>query len=639
MSIKLRFSAIAALMFLAGCAGWPTERAAPGQAFDAPALRQPALRAVFALIDAGELGDASRQVNRLLARDPENAGLHLLNGFVYYRLYQAGDRAQAEHAETGLQLALQFDASLHQAHELLGLLYLDLRRFDQARMQLLAAGHRHAPENALALAHAAYYARDIPLAAWAIDQYLAIRPNDTDGRQASAIIHAAAGNNARARTDLAALAGSGAELPRLTRRVEDWHGVLQGVQSRREAPEVIKNLPQPVSSVQAVPAVPTVTQPPPDGMALARSWSDCAQSMQQTQSGYGSSGYGSSGYGSQSEVAALPALPSPCAGIPLPRMAILDVVMLRTDEIVSHGNGINLLTGLNLVLGYNWSKGHNSGSGVDPTWTSTLTRTASLSNATNGIQYSLNIFGVGDSHAEVIARPSLIALDRVGSTFFSGSTVSVSISGQWGNSLQDKNIGVSLSVTPTFIDDETMLLGVKTGRSFAEPVISGNFTESISTSSNTVTANAMLRFGETMVLSGLREREVASASSGVPILNQVPIIQYLFNRKTESDYARHILVLITPRKPARFQEILSEAERHAEEIKRIGQRGTLPEEAAATIARHSETYENNLRAIGAKISLNKYYQEFKTGDLSPRRFQPRGSIDRILTDIRQVLYY
>jgi hypothetical protein len=635
------------VLALSGCISMPVDKGAPGVAVDAGTLRQPALRAVFALIEADEFADASRQINRMLARDPENAGLHLLNGFVYYRLYLAGDRAQAEHAETGLQLALQFDASLHQAHELLGLLYLDMRRFDQARVQFLAAGHRHAPENALALAHAAYYARDIPLAVWAIDQYLALRPDDADGRQASAIIHAAAGSDARVSADLAGLAGSAAELPRLKRRVEDWRGVLQRARDSREAlaaPAATQNL-----SRQAAPppAVPPGAPPSPGGMALARSWSDCAQSLQSAQGGYGggSSSYGGSSYGSYGsqgggDVAALPALPSPCDGVPLPRMAILDVMIVRTQEVVGYGNGINLLTGLNLLLGYNWSKTRNTGSNTEPSWTGTLARTASLSNAANGIQYSLNIFGVGDSHAEVIARPSLIALDRVGSTFFSGSTVSVSVSSQYGgNSLQDKNIGVSMSVTPTFIDDETMLLAVKTGRSFAEPIETGNFSESMSVSTNTVTANALLRFGETMVLSGLREREVSSAESGVPVLNRVPLVQYLFNRKTESDYAKHVLVLVTPRKPAKFQELLSDGERHRDEMEHIGRRGTLPAEVAETIGRQSQTHESNLRAITAKMGLNKYYQEFKTGDLNPRRFHAPGSLDRILMDIRQVLYY
>lgn len=635
--LRMRHVFCVVILVLAGCVSMPTEHHVPSGTVDTAAVRQPALRAVFALIEAGEFGDASRQINRLLARDPENAGLHLLNGFVYYHLYLSGDRSQAEHAETGLQLALQFDPSLHQAHELLGLLYLDLRRFDHSRMQFLAAGHRHAPENALALAHAAYYARDIPLAVWAIDQYLAVRPDDADGRQTSAIIHAAAGSEALARADLAVLAARDAELPRLAQRIEDWRSVLQGVQSSHEAQTATKKLPPPSLLAEALPAG---TPPPPGGMALARSWSDCAQSLQQAQSGYGGGGYSGGGsYGSQGEVAALPALPSPCMGIPLPRMVILDVVMVRTDEIVSYGNGINLLTGLNLLMGYNWSNTRNTGSGSEPTWTSTLSRTASLSNSANGIQYSLNIFSTGESHAEVIARPSLIALDRVGSTFFSGSTLSVAISGQWGNSLQDKNVGVSLSVTPTFIDDETMLLVVKAARSFAEPVETGNFSESVSTSTNSVTANALLRFGETMVLSGLREREVASAGSGVPVLNQVPIVQYLFNRKVESDYSKHVLVLITPRKPSRFQELLSDAERHLEEMNRIGQRGALPADVAAAIARHSEIYEGNLRAIVAKMGLNKYYREFKTGDLTPRRFHATGSLSRILSEIRQVLYY
>lgn len=123
------------------------------------------------------------------------------------------------------------------------------------------------------------------------------------------------------------------------------------------------------------------------------------------------------------------------------------------------------------------------------------------------------------------------------------------------------------------------------------------------------------------------------------MLNQVPIIQYLFNRKVESDFSEHVLVLVTPRRPGKFQELLSDAERHRDEVERIGRRGILPVEAAGAIGRHDEAYDSNLRTIAAKMGLNKYYQEFKTGDLSPRRFHPAGSLDRILTDIRHVVYY
>lgn len=595
------------------------------------------IQKVFAFIEEGELVSASRKINRLLARAPENAGLHLLNGYVYFCLYRAGDRSQAEHAETGLQLALQFDGSLHQAHELLGLLYLDLRRFDQARVQFLAAGHRHAPDNALALAHAAYYARDIPLAVWAIDQYRTMKPDDPDGRQASAIIQAAAGSDLRAQSDITALPGSYADLPRLQQRVDDWRSVFRSV---RPAEATHAPVPAPrspaIAPKQILPAtVPTPTVPP--GGVLSRSWSDCVQSLQQGQGSYSS--YSGSSYGSAGDVSALPALPSPCEGLPLPRMVILDVMMVRTEETVSLGNGINLLTGLNLMLGYNWTNTHTTASGSEPSWTSTLSRTASLSNAANGLQYSLNIFGSGDSHAEVIARPSLIALDRVGSTFFSGSTMSVAISGQWGNSLQDKNIGVSLSVTPTFIDNDSMLLSVKLGRSYIEPIETSDFKESVSTSNNTVTANARIQFGETMVLSGLREREVTAAESGVPLLNRIPIVQYLFNRKTESDYSKHVLVMITPRKPVNVTALLSEAERHRDEMLRVGQRGSVSRKVAQDIEPYVISHQNNLRAIMAKMGLNKYYQEFKTGDLSPRRFYDTHSLRRILSDIRQILYY
>lgn len=606
---------------------------------------QEAVRSILRQLEEGQTKDAEGQVNQLLAKDPENARLHLLNGLVYYRQFLEGDRSRADHAETGFLLARQFDPGLSQTNYLLGLLYMDLNRFDKARIRLVEAATslRGSPEITLALAHAAYYARDIPLAVWAVDTYLSLRPGDRQGLTAGAVIYAAAGDEARSRSSLDKLgqSGDGLEMPRLVRRAEDWQALYRtaapspdnesGANAGQANPAPPARTNESGAKAMTPPAEPSQGNAPP--RALARSWSDCAQSLQ---AGYGSaatgSGSGSGSYGStgNDEMPMVPALPSPCEGLPLPRMAILDVVILRAEEISGFSHGLNLLDGLSMVLGFNWSETKTSGTAGDNV-ARTLTQTAGLPAA--GLAYSLNIFTTGGSRADVLARPSLLALDRVGSTFFSGSVVTVALTGQYSGSLQDKNIGIGLSATPTFIDDETMLLAVKTTRSFFQPIQLSGLGASMTTSKNTVTANVRIKFGETMVLSGLREREAYSVESGVPVLKRIPIVKYLFSRSGEDEYTKHVLILITPRKPERLEETAKGAGTDRDELRRIGERGALPAHVSDSLRRITEKYGSNLRAVMANLGQHRYIQEFRTGDLGHDRPRPEGFFQEILGDL------
>jgi type II secretory pathway component GspD/PulD (secretin) len=249
--------------------------------------------------------------------------------------------------------------------------------------------------------------------------------------------------------------------------------------------------------------------------------------------------------------------------------------------------------------------------------------------------YSLNIFNAGDTTADVIARPSLLALDRTPATFFSGSTVSVAMVGQYGGSLSDKNIGVSLSVTPTFIDDDRLLMSVKGARSFIEPAQFNGFDQAVTSANNVVSTNVIMRFGETLILSGLREREYTKTKNGVPLLRDIPVLQYLFSTHTDSDFAHHVLILITPRKPS----TVAETERAAQHYMRSPGFQLELDDISAEAISTLRPRRPNLEAIMAKIQLSRYKKEFQSGDLSARRFARSPSLERVLQDVKQMLYY
>lgn len=608
------------------------------------------IRDILELIKEERFKEASLKTNRYLAKSPEDARFHFLNAIIYYRQFLQGDRKAADDAETGFMLAKQFDPSLIPARYYLGMLYFDLKRFDQARRELLTVvtAQPNDPTAVAALCHAAYYAKDIPLAVWAVDKWLLLLPDNRDALKSAAMIYAVAGDYTRSQFFLIKLEDTGEQesIRFLKRRLQTWRQVYQEgspVQSASAGkvsvtPDSTGVLSSPRSSL--APSQPAKKS----GKVVARLWSDCQQTQNSTtqaasttDSSNDSDSSGSSGSsGNSGPVQILPALPSPCEGIPLPRMAVFDVVMIRTDEDNSYGSGLNLLDGLKMTLGYSWSKTRQIETAGD-TFSQIITSTAGLPSA--GVTYSLNIFNTISNRTDVIARPSLIALDRVGSTFFSGYTVSVSIAGVNDSTLQDKNIGILLSLTPTFLNDETMLLAINVGRSTIEPIQIDNFNESLTTSQNTISANVMIKFGETVILSGLRSQEYSNTQNGVPVLDSIPLVQYLFNRSDKEEISKHIIVLVTPRKPASFDELVRKGGDYSFELSRITDRGQRPKSLTNELELLTSQYQENLAMIISNLGVNNYYLEFRAGDLSPRRFPPSHSLRRLWSDLRELLYY
>ena len=101
------------------------------------------------------------------------------------------------------------------------------------------------------------------------------------------------------------------------------------------------------------------------------------------------------------------------------------------------------------------------------------------------------------------------------------------------------------------------MLAVKVSRSYVTGSSAnlGGFSASISQDQHAVTANVKIKYGETLILDGLSSRVSAGGQDGVPVLQDIPIIQYFFNQKTQQQYSENVVVLVTPRKVQTEEEI------------------------------------------------------------------------------------
>lgn len=116
---------------------------------------------------------------------------------------------------------------------------------------------------------------------------------------------------------------------------------------------------------------------------------------------------------------------------------------------------------------------------------------------------------------------------------------------------------MALSVTPTFLDDDKVLLSIRASRSFIEQA--GNDKVALMQTRNAVNASALVSYGQTFVLNGLVEREIDSQMTGVPVLQDIPILQYFFKKSITLDYNRQILTLVTVRKVVDSDDSIAKA--------------------------------------------------------------------------------
>jgi tetratricopeptide (TPR) repeat protein len=232
-----------------------------------------------------------------------------------------------------------------------------------------------------------------------------------------------------------------------------------------------------------------------------------------------------------------------------PDQISLDVAIILAQNTHRERTGINLLDGLSLQYGL----GRQS--------TRAITRDGQGNNGNNyqrvltasvsipQLNYNLNLFNRGGQYYSVVARPQLTAYRGEQSEFFVGRQVRVAVSGVNLGTLEQIDIGIEMKVTPVEITPEGTRIRIETGRSFLTSDPAGSFSEQLTTFRQKVAATAEIRFGETLVLSGLTETVDDKTFSKTPVLGDVPLVGNLFNERNSTQRRDSVLVLVTPTRP------------------------------------------------------------------------------------------
>jgi hypothetical protein len=219
----------------------------------------------------------------------------------------------------------------------------------------------------------------------------------------------------------------------------------------------------------------------------------------------------------------------------------VEVTLILSDDRKGSSYGLNLLDGLSLQ--YSAERVFSSTrDGILNQQQTQITRSVRIPE----INYNLNLFNRSDRWYEVVARPSITAIEGTTSKFFVGEQIIVQTSGVNVTSIESLDIGVGLQLTPQQIREDGAVLSIQAERSFFSDQTVGTFIQQLPTFKQRVEATADVKFGESLVLSGLSERVRDGNKSRTPGLGDIPGVDLLFSRSSNLERTRSVIVLITP---------------------------------------------------------------------------------------------
>ena len=149
-----------------------------------------------------------------------------------------------------------------------------------------------------------------------------------------------------------------------------------------------------------------------------------------------------------------------------------------------------------------------------------------------------------DGRAEVVSQPRVVTADRQSASIKSGEEIPYQEATSSGaTNVEFKEAVLSLEVTPQITPDDKIIMDLVVNQDSRGEVTAG--IPSINT--NSVTTQVLVANGETVVLGGIFQSEVATQTTKTPFLGDIPYLGRLFKRTEHIDERSELLIFITPK--------------------------------------------------------------------------------------------
>tara|TARA_R110000868_G_scaffold124025_5_gene328106 strand:- start:8857 stop:10797 length:1941 start_codon:yes stop_codon:yes gene_type:complete len=171
----------------------------------------------------------------------------------------------------------------------------------------------------------------------------------------------------------------------------------------------------------------------------------------------------------------------------------------------------------------------------------------------NGGLFGLVLNAVeNDINSNVLATPSILAMDNEEASFISGQEIPITTGETLGNNnsnpfrtIEREEVGVKLLVRPQITEGGTVRLYIEQEVSSVAGTVVGDSTDLV-TNKRRVTTTVLADNGEIIVLGGLIQQDDDVDNSQVPVLGDMPGIGSLFRSRSRTTHRTNLMIFIRP---------------------------------------------------------------------------------------------
>lgn len=201
----------------------------------------------------------------------------------------------------------------------------------------------------------------------------------------------------------------------------------------------------------------------------------------------------------------------------------------------------------------------------------------------------------------VLANPKILALNKQVGTVFIGQNLGYRSSTTIGSGgiatsgeVKFLKSGTKLSFRPYIASDGNIRMDIYPKDSSATKDSDGVPTETTAE----LSANIMVKDGQTVVIGGLFRDSITASKSQVPLLGNIPILGELFKGTSDQTVRQEVIILLTPHIIDNLDELEGDKRAADVERKRLGARDALHWLGAGRLAADSYSKAVNLYSDG-----------------------------------------
>jgi type IV pilus assembly protein PilQ len=157
---------------------------------------------------------------------------------------------------------------------------------------------------------------------------------------------------------------------------------------------------------------------------------------------------------------------------------------------------------------------------------------------------------------KTISSPRVVTVDNIDASISQGVSIPFSQTSAAGVTTSFIEARLELRVTPHVTQEGSIQMKINATNNQPNPQLTGSNGQP-SISRREAKTEVLVRDGETTVIGGIYTRQNSEAWTEVPVLSKIPVLGWLFKKKTVSDARTELLIFVTPRIVNRSQSVVA----------------------------------------------------------------------------------